>query len=82
MRTPKSAKSGDMGWHRSHLTEKHRDFLIVLSEANPDWSLLYCEHAKRLPGLRWKLLNMKKFQKNRPSEFAKQAEALRALLDR
>lgn len=64
------------------ITEKHRDFLIGLTEANPDWSLLDCEHAESLPGLRWKLINLKKFQKNRPSDFAKQADALRALLGR
>lgn len=64
------------------IMEKHRDFLIGLAEANPDWSLLDCEHAKSLPGLRWKLINLKKFQENRPSDFAKQAEALRTLLDK
>jgi len=64
------------------LTEKHRDFLIGLAQANPDWSLLDCEHAQGLPGLSWKLLNLKKFQKNRPSDFAKQAEALKTLLHR
>lgn len=64
------------------LTEKHRNFLVGLTEANPDWSLLDCGHAESLPGLRWKLVNLKKFQKNRPSDFAKQAEALRTLLDR
>lgn len=64
------------------ITEKHRDFLIGLTEANPDWSLLDCEHAESLPGLRWKLINLKKFQKNRPSDFVKQADALRALLGR
>lgn len=64
------------------ITEKHRDFLIGLVEANPDWSLLDCEHAESLPGLRWKLINLKKFQKSRPSDFVKQAGALRALLGR
>ena len=64
------------------LTENHRDFLIGLAEANPDWSLLDCEHAESLPGLRWKLINLKKFQKNRPADFAKQAETLSALLNR
>ena len=64
------------------ITEKHRDFLIGLAEANPDWSLLDCEHAESLPGLRWKLINLKKFQRNRPSDFAKQAEELRTLLNR
>lgn len=65
-----------------HLTEKHRDFLIGLAEAQPDWSLLDCAHAERLPGLRWKLINLEKFQKNRPADFAKQAETLRTLLGR
>jgi predicted nucleotidyltransferase component of viral defense system len=64
------------------ITEKHRDFLIGLAGANPDWVLLDCEHAESLPGLRWKLINLKKFQKNRPSDFEKQADALRALLGR
>lgn len=64
------------------ITEKHRDFLIGLAEANPDWPLLDCEHAESLPGLRWKLINLKKFQKSRPSDFVKQAGALRALLGR
>jgi hypothetical protein len=64
------------------LTEKHRNFLIGLAVANPDWSLLDCEHAESLSGLRWKLLNLKKFQKSRPSDFAKQAETLKNLLGR
>lgn len=64
------------------LTEKQRDFLAGLAEAKPDWSLLDCEHAESLPGLRWKLINLEKFQKNRPSDFAKQAAILRKLLDR
>lgn len=62
------------------LTEKHRDFLIGLAEANPDWSLLDCEHAESLPGLRWKLINLKKFQMNRPVDFAKQVVMLRSHL--
>jgi hypothetical protein len=64
------------------LTEKHRKFLIGLAEANPDWALLDCAHAESLPGLRWKLINLKKFQEKRPSDFARQAEALKTLLDR
>jgi predicted nucleotidyltransferase component of viral defense system len=64
------------------LTKKHRDFLISLAEAEPDWTLLDCKHAQSLPGLRWKLINLIRFQKNRPSDFKKQAEALKNLLDR
>ena len=64
------------------LTKNHRDFLIGLAEANPDWSLLDCGYAESLPGLRWKLINLQKFQKSRPTDFAKQAETLRNLLGR
>ncbi len=64
------------------LTENHRSFLIGLAEAEPDWLLLDCEHAESLPGLRWKLINLKKFQKSRPADFAKQAETLKSLLKR
>ena len=64
------------------LTLKHRDFLIGLAEANPDWSLLDCKHAESLPGLRWKLINLKKFKKERHSDFVKQTEILRTLLSR
>ena len=64
------------------LTAQQRNFLIGLAEANPDWSLLDCKHAQDLPGLRWKLINLKKFQKNRPSDFAKQVDALKTLLGR
>ena len=62
------------------LTDRHRDFLIGLAEAQPDWLLLDCAHAESLPGLRWKLLNLQKFQKSRPADFVKQAETLRVLL--
>lgn len=64
------------------LTEKHRDFLTGLAEGNPDWSLLNCKHVENLHRLRWNLINLKQFQKKRPSDFVRQAEALRKLLDR
>jgi predicted nucleotidyltransferase component of viral defense system len=64
------------------LTDKHRDFLVGLAEANPNWSLLDCAHAESLPGLRWKLINLNKFQMSRPLAFAEQAETLKALLER
>lgn len=44
--------------------------------AEPDWSLVHCEHAVQLPALRWKLANLNAFRKRRPADFAAQAEAL------
>lgn len=59
------------------LTERQRRFLIGLTEVKPDWSLLDCTHAESLPGLRWKLINLEKFRKSRPSDFAEHVARLR-----
>lgn len=58
------------------LTEKHRQFLIGITKAQPDWSLLSCPHASELPALRWKLSNLEIFRKRRPEAFALQAKEL------
>ena len=63
------------------LTDKHKQFLVGLVRAEPDWSLLECRHAKELPALRWKLANLEAFRKPRPTEFAAQADALQAGLE-
>lgn len=60
----------------SRLTDAQRRFLVGLAWARPDWSLLRCPHAAELPALRWKLENLERFRKRRPSDFAAQAEAL------
>jgi hypothetical protein len=57
-----------------------RKFLIGLSRAQPDWSLLRCQHAQQLPALRWKLDNLQKFKGRQPDEFNRQAEALESKL--
>lgn len=46
--------------------------------AQPDWSLLQCQHAAQLPALRWKLSNLETFRKRRPEDFTAQADALDA----
>jgi Uncharacterized conserved protein len=63
------------------LTDKHKQFLVGLVRAQPDWSLLECRHAKELPALRWKLANLEAFRKRRPTEFAAQADALQSGLE-
>lgn len=59
------------------LTSHHREFLIGLTQAQPDWSLLKCPHASDLPALKWKLANLEIFRKNRPSDFEKQFNLLK-----
>lgn len=60
------------------LSDAHRQFLSGLTRAQPDWSLLQCQHAAQLPALRWKVENLKTFQKRRPQDFIAQANALNA----
>ena len=58
------------------LSERHRQFLAGLARAEPDWSLLRCEHAAELPALRWKLANLATFRDRRPVDFERQAGLL------
>ncbi|MBL8272032.1 nucleotidyl transferase AbiEii/AbiGii toxin family protein [Steroidobacter sp.] len=60
------------------LTTAHRQFLRGLVRAEPDWSLVQCQHAAQLPALRWKLNNLETFRNRRPEAFAAQATALEA----
>jgi predicted nucleotidyltransferase component of viral defense system len=62
------------------LTDKHKQFLIGLARAQPEWTLLQCPHASELPALRWKLDNLQAFSQRRPADFEKQASTLEALL--
>jgi hypothetical protein len=63
------------------LTDKHRKFLVGLANAEPDWSLLKCQHAGELPALRWKLSNLESFRKSRLADFQAQARKLESKLD-
>ena len=58
------------------LNTAHRRFLSGLARAEPDWSLVQCQHAAQLPALRWKLANLETFRKRRPDDFAAQSAAL------
>jgi len=62
------------------LTDRQRRFLIGLTRAQPDWSLLHCPHAAELPALRWKLTNLRTFSQRRPADFETQARALETSL--
>lgn len=66
---------------RQRLSRSQRDFLVGLAKAQPDWNLLSCPHASDLPALRWKLLNLEKFKKSRPDDFAHHVNLLTKLLN-
>lgn len=63
------------------LTRNHREFLIGLSRAVPDWSLLSCPHASELPALKWKLANLETFTKRQPTRSQEQTQVLQERLE-
>jgi hypothetical protein len=62
------------------LTSRHRQFLVSLADADPDWTLLSNPDVQALPALRWKLENLTRFKKNQAQKSASQVGALKALL--
>ncbi len=61
------------------LLPRHRDFLLSMARAEPDWSLLVHEHVRNLPAMQWKLQNLNKLQRNKLKFEMQQAELARRL---
>src|SRR3546814_1876446 len=57
------------------LSTAHKQFLSGLVRAEPDWSLVQCQHAAQLPALRWKLSNLETFRK-RSEEHTSELQSL------
>jgi len=62
------------------LSVSERNFLLSLVSAEPQWDLIAVPHLKCLPGIRWKLQNIKKLKETQPAKFAKQIADLHNLL--
>ena len=62
------------------LTSDHKNFLLSLLRTDPDWGLLHCPHASELPGIQWKLINLRKFQERQPKAFAEQIRRMEQVL--
>ena len=60
------------------LTPAHRNFLLSLVQADPDWSEMAFAHLRELPAIRWKLMNLAKLKKNNPKRFVQQHDELAA----
>ena len=58
------------------LTQNHRNFLLSLVDANPDWSLLPIKHLEDLPAIKWKLQNLNNLKSKNPAKFGFQREEL------
>jgi len=58
------------------LTQNHRNFLLSLVEAKPDWSLLPFKHLKDMPAIQWKLQHLSNLKSKNPAKFRLQRQAL------
>lgn len=58
------------------LDENEKRFLLSLVSGEPDWSSMGVTHLEQLPGIRWKLHNLKQLQKFNVKKFAEQADTL------
>lgn len=63
------------------LDDDERRFLLSLVAGTPEWALLGIDQLEHLPGVRWKLHNLKQLQKTNAKKFAEQATQLAAQLN-
>jgi len=64
---------------RSLLSDEERDFLVSFKDGTPNWALLGIPHAASLPGVQWKLYNIRKL-KNNELKHGEYLEKLKRLL--
>jgi len=60
------------------LTSEHKEFLLSLTRAEPDWKLLPFAHLQELPAIQWKLMNLRKLRSRNRARFDEQYDALAA----
>ena len=58
------------------LTQRHRDFLLSLVRAEPEWDLMPFSSLQHLPALQWKLLNLRKLKARNTGRFSVQHDEL------
>jgi hypothetical protein len=63
------------------LQTRHRQFLLSMVRAEPQWHLLPHAHLAQLPALHWKLHNLARLRKN-ADKFRRQHDELAARLER
>lgn len=56
------------------LTVSDREFLLSFKRGEPNWDLISIPHLKELPGVQWKLLNIKKMDKVKHQEAFRKLE--------
>jgi hypothetical protein len=62
------------------LTDNHKQFLVSLASAEPDWQLLNIQHLQDMPGMKWKIQNIKLLKDINPNKFAQHIQLLNTKL--
>ena len=62
------------------LTSNHKQFLLSLVQATPQWERMPFPHLKDLPALKWKLANIAKLKAAKPDVFEQQYTLLKKRL--
>jgi predicted nucleotidyltransferase component of viral defense system len=62
---------------KANLDESDKTFLLSLNRLEPDWSIY---NFQEFPSVRWKLLNLEKFKKDKPEIYQQQNDALEDFL--
>ena len=58
-----------------NMPDHHKQFLLGFEMGEPDWDLLEVPHAKNLPAVEWRMINLAKVSAQRRSELVGQLEA-------
>ena len=62
----------------SGLDDDERQFLLSLKQGDPEWSRLGFDHLEQLPGLQWKLQNIRKMEPPKQREMLTRLERILA----
>lgn len=66
---------------QNRLTENDKKFLLSFEQGDPEWNLLPFPILIDLPAIKWKLLNINKFKKDKPNRYLDMLEKLNQILN-
>lgn len=58
-----------------NMPDNHRQFLTSFEKGQPDWDLLEVKHAKTLPAVRWRMLNLARVSDEQRTQLVSNLEA-------
>ena len=59
---------------KENLTTNERRFILSVKQKKPQWSLLGIEHARDLPAVKWKMINLRQMNNNKHQKAVKRLQ--------